>query len=218
MTTGPRPIQQAATVVLARPHNSGFEIFLVRRHDNIAFMGGAHVFPGGRVDDTDLAADDPFRAAAVRELIEEAGVRVAPGALVPFANWVTPEGELRRYDTIFFLARLPEGESAAHDGSETTESLWLTPADAIAAAAAGTIALPPPTWTTLRQLAEFASLDAAWSWAARQPLVRIQPRIVDRADGSRLILLPGDAEHPRVDGFVPHATRFILQNGRWQPA
>src|SRR5258705_13989526 len=89
----------ASTVVLLRAA-SPFEVFLVRRSDSIAFMGGAHVFPGGRVDSTDYLDDigaisdgagaaaarmsdvptteaAAHHVAAVRELFEEAGVLLA---------------------------------------------------------------------------------------------------------------------------------------------
>src|SRR5687767_1382861 len=97
MSSAPRP---ASTVVIARPAPVAFEVFLVRRHDAIAFMGGAHVFPGGRVDDGDRGPDArswcdgvetavsrmpsrpqnesvAFHVAAARELFEESGVLLA---------------------------------------------------------------------------------------------------------------------------------------------
>jgi 8-oxo-dGTP pyrophosphatase MutT (NUDIX family) len=209
----------AATVVLLRPSSPGFEIFLVRRHDNIAFMGGAHVFPGGRVDAVDrMTTGDPFRTAAIRELFEEAGVRADPGALVPFARWITPDVETRRFDTMFFLTPLPPGELALHDGNEATEGLWITPAQAIDRAARGEIALPPPTWTTLSALSTLSSVGEALAWAAGQAVPTIRPRVIVQDDGTRLIALPGDALNEAVAGFTPSHTRFILQEGRWRPA
>ena len=55
--SNPRP---AATVVVVRDGAAGFEVFMVRRHEGTAFMGGAHVFPGGRVDAADAAADETW--------------------------------------------------------------------------------------------------------------------------------------------------------------
>ena len=115
------------------------EVLLVRRNDKVAFMAGAYVFPGGRVDDEDranarkltaaqesrypdLSADEelPYRVAAVREVLEEANLTITVDGLIPFAHWVTPAIETRRYDTRFFLTRMPDGQTARHDDGEMT--------------------------------------------------------------------------------------------------
>ena len=233
----PRP---AATVVVLRPAtgSDGFEVLMVRRNDKVAFMAGAYVFPGGRVDDDDIARaeahapriDQPsrfgdltpaselsHRIAAVRELEEEAGVRVSQTDLVPIAHWVTPEIEARRYDTRFFLVRMPDGQEARHDEGETTEFAWLSPGTAISRSRNGEMMLPPPTWTTLRRLAAFASLDDAFAWAARTPIPTVQPGFF-KNEHHTMLTLPGDPTYPTIDGWdVPEDTRFLLQDGRWQP-
>ena len=200
--TAARP---ASTVILLRPSATRFEVFLVRRHDNVAFMGGAHVFPGGRVDDNDEAADlaTRHRLAAVRELREEAGVTLGIDALTPFAQWVTPEIEVKRYDTWFFVAVMPDDQESRHDGGENTDSLWVDPADALELNATGAIALPPPTWMTLKMLASFRDVDAVLQWARATAIERIQPEVEER-DGVRILTMPGG--------------RFVLENGRWRPA
>jgi 8-oxo-dGTP pyrophosphatase MutT (NUDIX family) len=202
MISAPRP---ASTVVLLRPAAARFEVFLVKRHDNVAFMAGAHVFPGGRVDASDEADTDDrrHRLAASRELHEEAGVRVAPEALVPFAHWVTPDVETRRYDTIFFVTTLPAAQAAVHDGIENTESAWMDPAEALDACRRGEILLPPPTWMTLRMLAGFSTIDAFVAWARSTTIVPVQP-IVEERDGTKTLTVPSDG------------TRFVLEHGRWQ--
>lgn len=201
-------------------------------------MAGAYVFPGGRVDDADhqavpgeRAIDAPhfpdltveqemaYRRAAVREVEEEAAVRLAPAALVALAHWVTPEIEIRRYDTRFFLAVVPEGQDARHDERETTAHEWLSPAQAISDYRADRIQLPPPTWTTIRQLAGHASLDAVVAWARARRIVRVMPGFF-KSDAQTLLTLPGDALHPHPvdDGWeVPAETRFELVEGRWRP-
>lgn len=268
----------AATVVLLRGERP-FEVFLVRRSDSIAFLGGAHVFPGGRVDASDHSPDfygvghqaDRYAAitarmpdvrpevaiahhvAAVRELFEEAGVLLArplSDALVErltadrrdlledritfadiirreqlhlaldelayFAHWVTPEIEIRRFDTRFFIARAPRRQTAIHDEGETTHSEWVTPAAAIERSRAGAISLPPPTWTTLQTLARFDSIDAVFDWARRKPVPRVQPRFEKRGDQT-LLFYPGDPTYPPVEGFEAADTRFLLENRRWRP-
>jgi 8-oxo-dGTP pyrophosphatase MutT (NUDIX family) len=216
--------QAAATVVVVRDASkgSGFEVLMVRRNDKVAFMAGAYVFPGGRVDQTDLehAGDDEmaaYRFAAIRELEEEAGVRADASALVPIAHWVTPEIESRRYDTRFFLVRMPQGQEARHDESETTEFEWMTPRDAIERCERGQIMLPPPTWTTLKRMQRHATVDELFEWARSVAIPRVQPHFVSD-DQQTMLTLPGDPTYPTIDGWdVPEDTRFLLQDGRWRP-
>jgi 8-oxo-dGTP pyrophosphatase MutT (NUDIX family) len=218
----PRP---AATVVVVRERSDdeGFEVLMVRRNDRVAFMAGAFVFPGGRVDEQDLAdaendAARAFRLAAVRELREEAGVSIAADDLILFAHWVTPEVETRRYDTRFFLARMPAGQEAQHDNDETTELAWLTPVEAIARSDRGEMLLPPPTWTTLKRLQRSPSLDALLGWARNVGTVpAVQPRLL-KGPEKTMLTLPGDPTYPTIDGWeVPEDTRFLLADGRWRP-
>src|SRR5437763_10610406 len=86
--TVPRP---AATVILLRGGDAGLEVLLVQRNPESRFMGGAWVFPGGAVDRGEGDGEPALRAAAVRELAEEAGIRLGdPAELVPFSRWITP--------------------------------------------------------------------------------------------------------------------------------
>ncbi|MBA3269552.1 MAG: NUDIX hydrolase [Acidobacteria bacterium] len=218
-------LRPAATVVVVRDTpgaDHGFDVLMVRRNDKVAFMAGANVFPGGRVDEVDLAlagGDEAhaFRLAAVRELEEEAGVRADPAELLLIAHWVTPEIEVRRYDTRFFLVRMPPGQDAKHDDGETTELAWLTPGEAIARCDRGEIMLPPPTWTTLKRAGRQRTSGELFAWARGVAIPRVQPQF--HTDDERTMLtLPGDPTYPTIDGWeVPEDTRFLLQDGRWRP-
>jgi hypothetical protein len=144
-------------------------------------------------------------------------VRVDPADLVPLAHWVTPEIEIRRFDTRFFAVRVPHDQAAQHDEGETTELRWLTPDAAIESAAQGDIMLPPPTWTTLMRLTRHRTIDDVLLAAARTRIVRIQPMLI-RGDGPTLLTLPGDPTYPTIEGWeIPATTRFQLENGRWLP-
>jgi 8-oxo-dGTP pyrophosphatase MutT (NUDIX family) len=279
----PRP---AATVIVLRERPDGPEVFLVRRHWAIAFMAGAYVFPGGRVEPSDReTADslwcdgvdeagrrlndvDPAEAvgwhvAALRELFEETGVflgrdrqhqflsladpserdrfashrdavhsgartfrsvvegeglRLALDALEYVSHWVTPPIEVRRFDTRFFVTRVPPNQTPVHDGTESTDSLWTTPRAALLAAARREIRLPPPTWITLREIERFRSVDEVLSWAAARRVQRRQPDLRER-DGVRMLVMPGDADHPDTfDEPVSYETRYLWQDDHWRPA
>src|SRR4051812_47078770 len=156
------PAIPAATVVLLRDAPDGVEALLLRRDSKLAFAGGMWVFPGGRIDPEDFPSgthpDDPdalfvaARTAAVREAKEETDLDVDPEALVWFAHWTPPAGEVRRFATWFFLTGAPEGTVVVDDG-EIRDHGWMRPADALARRDAGEIELIPPTWVTLRWLA-----------------------------------------------------------------
>ena len=276
-------MRPASTVVLLRDGIDGLEVLLVRRHEAIAFMGGAHVFPGGRVEESDAddrwfaiadgldvaAAGMPdvesvtaagFHVAAVRETFEEAGVllardadggmvtltsgapaelaaerralntgairllelfhrrrwRLAADSLTYFAHWVTPAIERRRFDTRFFLAVMPPGQVPVFDAGETTDGAWLRPAEAIARCREGALALPPPTWTTLRWIEPLHDTQAAVAWGRRKLVPRIEPGFIQRGE-TRIVTLPGDETMPAVAGFTATETRFLLAGGRWTP-
>ena len=116
-----------------------------------------------------------------------------PGAdsLVLFARWITPARVLIRFDTRFYLARLPTGESAKVDGEECVELGWFTPRGALGAHRDGTIALVFPTVKQLEQLCDFGSVDAALEHARAMRVEPIEPRIVVSGDEGRIVL-PGE--------------------------
>jgi 8-oxo-dGTP pyrophosphatase MutT (NUDIX family) len=256
---------------------------MVRRHHDTAFMAGAHVFPGGRVEAADHDGDEAwcdgvaqaveqlgdlpaaeavaYHVAAARELFEEAGVllardaggqfvslagagiharfkqyrtnvhsgartfravleheslRLALDTLILFSHWVTSPVDTRRFDTRFFITRVPPDQTPAHDETETTHSTWATAAAAISGAIAEEIDLPPPTWTTLREIEPFTSVADALAWARRRVVVRREPKALEQ-DGRRMLVMPGDPLHPdpaRED--VRSETRFVLFDRRWR--
>src|ERR1700728_5233140 len=99
--------RQAATVILLRGGARTLEVLLVKRTPAARFMGGAWVFPGGAVDTGEGEGDSAHRAAAIRELREEAAIVLDdPAALVKFSRRLTPAQVATRFDTHFFLASL----------------------------------------------------------------------------------------------------------------
>jgi 8-oxo-dGTP pyrophosphatase MutT (NUDIX family) len=184
--------RQAATVIVLRGDGEGLEVLLVKRNPAARFMGGAWVFPGGAVDAGDGDDDAAHRAAAVREVHEEAGLRLPdPGALVRFSRWITPAEVRIRYDTHFFLAAAPDGQRPEPDGAETVDARWYTPAGALDAYAGGEIELVFPTIKHLEALAPFASAAELLAWAAGRRVEPVEPRVVREGEVARIVM-PGE--------------------------
>lgn len=129
------------------------------------------------------------------------------GALRPFGWWITPTFQKIRFDTRFFIAEAPAGQTARIDEREVTEGRWMTPADALAAFAADDLVMAPPTLAALELLAAERSVDAALE-ALGRPIRPILPEMVEE-DGRRVLALPGDALFPdAAEAALPHRTRF----------
>lgn len=78
------------------------------------------------------------------------------------SHWVTPASEARRYDTYFFLARLPKGQHADGRTSEAVEAAWIAPGEALSRFDAGLLKLVPPTISNLTSIVAAQSVDEAW--------------------------------------------------------
>ena len=188
----PTTPRQAATVILLRGGEGDLEVLLVQRTHEARFMGGVWVFPGGAVDDVEGAGDDAHRAAAVRELREEAAVKLPdPDALVKFSRWITPAAVKIRYDTHFFLAPLPAGQEVSIDGEECIDFGWFEPGAALRAHREGELPLVFPTIKHLEQLGEFSSAQALLEHARDREVLPVEPRVVLEGEVAR-VLLPGD--------------------------
>ncbi|WP_052213667.1 NUDIX domain-containing protein [Belnapia sp. F-4-1] len=126
-------------------------------------------------------------------LLQAEGLRPDIECLVPFAHWVTPADLSKRFDTHFFLAPAPSGHEATHDGHEAVDSIWISPAQALAEAEAGERTLLFPTRLNLLRLAEAASLGDALSRAAARPVVTVQPVMEVDAEGRKMLRIPVEA-------------------------
>lgn len=131
------------------------------------------------------------REISLAELLAARGLAVRADLLRPFAHWITPPVEPRRYDTKFFAAALPAGQEARHVSGEADEASWLTPSAALAELAAGTRPMLPPTIHTLGQLEPFADVAAALAGSPPEPLQPISPTFADEPDGRWAVLPDG---------------------------
>ena len=114
------------------------------------------------------------------------------------SHWLTPAMLPKRYSTRFFLARLPEGQSARHCGGELTDSRWATAHDMLEADRTGEVELHFPTVKTLESIARHKSLEALLEWASscvEWGVTSMLPAIIMR-DGAQDIVLPGDKDYP----------------------
>jgi 8-oxo-dGTP pyrophosphatase MutT (NUDIX family) len=214
-------IREAASVILLRPAAVAFEVFFVRRNRGASFMASASVFPGGAAEDGEDA-----RAAAIRELREEAAVTVAPDRLEPWAHWITPSIEPKRFSAHFFVAELPPGEQPQVDHAEAVDMVWMRPHEAIEHA--GELKLPPPQIRTCWELVThraIADVLAAAQMRAQEPHP-ILPRAAAAGDRPCL-LLPWDAEYTtkgtgdaapmlRRPRWACGPSRFVLEDNRWK--
>jgi hypothetical protein len=123
--------------------------------------------------------------------LADRGLALRSDLLRPFAHWITPPVEPRRYDTKFFAAALPVGQEARHVTGEADEVSWLTPSAALTEMAGGTRPMLPPTIHTLGQLEPFADVAAALAGSPPEPLHPICPSFADEPDGRWAVLPDG---------------------------
>lgn len=222
----------SATVIVAREQAGALEVLMLRRAESMRFVGGMWVFPGGRVDEEDLAAarqaavpaelrrrwsgrfhtlggatlDErdtvALHLAAARETQEESGLRLAVSELVYFGHWITPTVSPQRFDTHFFVAALPEGQSVALDERESSAHAWVSPEEALSGTGVAD-ALPPPTYMTLRDLAASHRRHGSFAALLRAETARDVPPILPLVNATGQVwdmLMPWDAEYARVAG------------------
>jgi 8-oxo-dGTP pyrophosphatase MutT (NUDIX family) len=166
------------------------------------------------------------RACALRrqglafgEVLAELDLRIQTSALQPWSRWITPLVPAmmkRRFDTRFFVARVPQGQAVVPDPREAVAADWLAPREALGRYDAAGIELAAPQIMTLVHLARFATVaDAMADAAGRGPPV-IRPEPVQTPAG-RLVCYPGDPAHPICDRAIPGPTRLLFTGGRFAP-
>jgi 8-oxo-dGTP pyrophosphatase MutT (NUDIX family) len=146
------------------------------------------------------------------------GLRWQASAVMPWSRWVTPDHPASgaRFDTRFFLARLPEGQQARHDGYEATEAVWLRPRQALERHAAHELDLVPPQLMSLVQLCRHADVESAWNEALAGQPPRIQPEAYE-VDGERILCYPGDPLHSMPQRAMHGPTRLRWAQRRFEP-
>lgn len=206
------PIQLAATVVPMRPAAHAPEILLLQRAANLAFFAGAWVFPGGRIDPEDGDPADFIacgKQAALRELSEEAGMRVDTASLTLISRWLTPPGQPRRFDTLHFIAQALPDQSVAIQAAEVQGYRWMSAREALRLHASGELELPPPTYVTLIELEPMQTIEQARAELGKLPMHYV-PRPHKSQDGL-LYLYAEDAgyESGDLDAVGPRHRLYV---------
>ncbi|MBI1392089.1 MAG: NUDIX hydrolase [Alphaproteobacteria bacterium] len=144
--------------------------------------------------------------AAFLEMATVEGLVLACDALSLFAHWVPPAGLHKRFDTLFFIAAAPVGQTICQDGFEATEAIWIRPAKAIEDGAAGRRKVIFPTARNLELLGLSAYTDEALIDARRRNIRRVQPRVLER-DGVSYLTIPDDLGYPVTEEPLETAMR-----------
>jgi glyoxylase-like metal-dependent hydrolase (beta-lactamase superfamily II)/8-oxo-dGTP pyrophosphatase MutT (NUDIX family) len=173
------------------------------------------------LDAQGAAAVDALRAQLRRgeiglgELCQRLSLRLAADRLAYHSHWLTPPGLPKRFDTRFFVARMPPGQTAALHSEETLEHCWMRPSQALERAAG--MRLPNPTRRTLQAIAGFATADDCVAYAqALREIRRVMPRVADGPQGLRPVH-PDEPVYAEIGRLDPHGAghaRYAIEPGR----
>jgi 8-oxo-dGTP pyrophosphatase MutT (NUDIX family) len=119
-------------------------------------------------------------------VLAERGWQPAFDCLVPFSHWITPAAVATRFDTRFFVAELPRGQSALHDTIETSEGVWLAPARALESDYHTLF----PTTEHLKRLAGFKTVAELLAFARTKPIRMVSPGAAHATGGMRIAIRP----------------------------
>ena len=170
----------------------------------VLLAGPADSPPAHLVSDSGALARDRHALltgqTTLGEVLSRRGLVLRADLLTPWARWITPEASPRRFDTWFFAAALPPGQTATAapeghaDPGESEFGAWLAPATALEAAQAGQIALLPPTAVTLGELAGHHDVPGI---LARRPAITPRlPKVIVEDGRARLAMPQPGEERP----------------------
>jgi len=183
----PNPEREAA--------DPSFEVAALREafeEAGILLTADSHGIPA-RLDTAQLREQRNALLAGTTTLnavLEEFGVVLDSRRLWHFSHWITPPTESHRFDTHFYLAFAPPGQSATSDDIETYAGLWIAPSDALQRNADGNFPMIFPTIMHLQRLAPYATLDALHDFAMTKSIYAVEPVQA----GERRFVLPHDLD------------------------
>src|SRR4051794_30010474 len=118
------------------------------------------------------------RSLSLAALLDRRGLVLRADLLRPWAHWITPELEPRRFDTRFFVAALPTGQRTRDVGGEADRVTWTRPAEALAAFERKELGMLPPTAFTLGEIAAYDSVEAVLAAGDARDVKPVLPKIL----------------------------------------
>jgi 8-oxo-dGTP pyrophosphatase MutT (NUDIX family) len=190
--SGPSPAEWAARLGCDEPKARALVCAAVREtfeESGVLLAGPSKDSVVGDTTGADWEADRvalETRELGFSEFLHRRGLVLRADLLGPWAHWITPEFEPKRYDTAFFVAALPAGQVTRDVTSESDQVTWIRPADAVAAVDAGEMLMLPPTYLCCHELAQYDDVAAILDAAGEREIRAIMPTV--RVDGDRAYL------------------------------
>ena len=213
----PSVLIPAATVMLLRDHQGRLEVLMLRRNRQLKSFGGAWVFPGGRVDETDglnLSEIERAKAAAIRETMEETGLDISDADMATLSCWIPPVQETRRFSTWFFIVRAPNSPVEIDQG-EIHDYQWVCPREIIQKIPSPDIMIMPPTFVSLKKLIEHSSVDDVLSHVHSEKTDIFETRFIKNSKGFVTLWQP-DAAYDSLDlEAVGQRHRLYCYSDHW---
>ncbi|MBI9075875.1 MAG: NUDIX domain-containing protein [Desulfatibacillum sp.] len=201
------------------PHSLGIFFCALRE----TFEEAGVLFASG-LPDTGVSALWDYREPMVNgkirlaQMAREKTLRLLPDRLVPHRRWITPENVRKRWDTRFFLARLPRDQEPVPDEGEVTQGLWVRPDQALEEYKEGRLNLMPPTFMNLLSLCGKKDADEIFAAREKQDIRPVLPQPFKEGNTMGLLLphdpdygIPEFKQSPRTD----EPSRVVMENGRW---
>ncbi|HQS19396.1 NUDIX hydrolase [Reyranella sp.] len=173
-------------------------VLLARKRGQRALIGAADLKGIEERWRAKLAKDE----ASIVDMVEAEDLEIATELMTPYAHWITPTFVPKRFDTWFFLAEAPEDQIALHDGSESTDSVWIGPQEAIEEGKAGKRTLVHATTKNLELLAEGKTVTGAIAAAGARKIVTVQPWVEEK-DGKKFLHIPEGAGYRNLVREMP---------------
>lgn len=183
-------------------------VLLARKRGQRALIGAADLKGIEERWRVKLAKDE----ASIVDMVEAEDLEIATELMTPYAHWITPTFVPKRFDTWFFLAEAPEDQVALHDGSESTDSVWIGAQEAIDEAKAGKRTLVHATLKNLELLAEGKTVAGAIAAASARKIVTVLPWVEER-EGKRFLHIPEGAGYRNLVREMPPGGG-VPQSGR----